>query len=148
MRGYNVGMLRHGFTLWFALTALLGPGVCYRALAASVGQLAHAGAPADREPAPASDTAQAAANPDDAATGGIQPPKCPPGQGKRAEALPPASASDLAAELRLPVGVVSLPPSLVLPALPTGDPTGPGSAPLSTPLAGRDLLAAYCLLRC
>lgn len=145
MRGYNVGMLRHGFTLWFALAALLGPGVCYRALAASVGQLAHAGAPADRDPAPATDTAPDA---DDAGTRSSQTPKCPPGQGKRAHALPPVSASVLAAELRLPVGVVSLPPSLVLPVLSTGDPTGPGFAPFSIPLAGRDLLAAYCLLRC
>jgi hypothetical protein len=132
-------MLRHGLTFWFALTALLGPGVCYRALATSVRLLA----PADR--APATDTAHDA---DTAGTSRSQTPKCPPGQGKRAHALPPASASDLAAELRLPVGVVSFPPSLVLPVPPTGDPTGPGFAPFSIPLAGRDLLAAYCLLRC
>lgn len=140
-------MLRHGFTLWFALTALLGPGVCYRALAASVGQRAHAGAPADHEPAPATDTDRDAANTDDATTGGSPPPKCPPGQGKKAQALP-AAYPDTVAELRLPVGAVSLPASLVLPVPPTGDPTGPGFAPLSIPLAGRDLLAAYCLLRC
>jgi hypothetical protein len=141
-------MLRHGFTLWFALTALLGPGVCYRALAASVGQPAHASAPADREPAPATDTAHYVAGDADVGTGSSPAPKCPPGQGKRAHALPPVSASDLAAELRLPVGVVSLPPSLVPTAPPACNQSGPASAPLPPPLAGRDLLAAYCLLRC
>lgn len=137
-------MLRHGFTLWFALTALLGPGVCYRALAASVGRLVHSGAPTDAEPAPATDTAHDA---DDAGTSSSQAPKCPPGQGKRAHALPPVSASDLAAELRLPTGSLPVPP-LVLPSTPSALAAGPYSVPLPTPLAGRDLLAAYCLLRC
>lgn len=147
MRGYNVGMLRHGFTLWFALTALLGPGVCYRALAASVVQAGGATAPAEREPVGPPD-AQFAATTDDAATGGSQPPKCPPGQGKRAEALPPASASDLAAELRLPAGSLPALPPVVPTTLPGGLSAGPDPARLPTPLAGRDLLAAYCLLRC
>ena len=141
-------MWRYGFTLWFAVTALLGPGVCYRALAASVGQLSHADAPADHEPAPGSDTARDGANANDATTGGGRPPMCPPGQGKKAQALPPTAPPDAAAELRLPVGAISLPPSLVPTEPPTGNPTGSASAPLPTPLAGRDLLAAYCLLRC
>jgi hypothetical protein len=138
-------MWRYGFTLWFALTALLGPGVCYRALAASVARLGEATAPVDHEPAPGSDTARDA---DDANTGSSQPPNCPPGQGKRANALPPTSTSDLAAELRLPVGTAPVPPLLVLPVPLTGNTTGPACTHLSTRLAGRDLLAAYCLLRC
>lgn len=141
-------MWRYGFTLWFALTALLGPGVCYRALAASVAQLGEATAPVGHEPAPGSDTARDVADAGDASTGGSQPPKCPPGQGKRANALPPTSTSDLAAELRLPVGAAPVPPLLVLPVPLAENTTGPACAHLSTRLAGRDLLAAYCLLRC
>lgn len=141
-------MLRYGFTLWFALTALLGPGVCYRALASSVARTGEPTATAEREPAGGSDAAQFAADPDDAATVGDQPRQCPPGQGKKAQALPPTVSSDAAAELRLPVGAVSLPPSLVPTDPPTCNSTGSASAAFPTPLAGRDLLAAYCLLRC
>lgn len=141
-------MWRYGFTLWFAVTALLGPGVCYRALAASVARLGEATAPAGGEPARAPDANPFVAGPENARPGDSQPPACPPGQGKRANALPPTSASDLAAELRLPVGVAPVPPLLVLPVPLVGNPTRPARAHLSTRLAGRDLLAAYCLLRC
>lgn len=141
-------MLRYGFTLWFALTALLGPGVCYRALAASVARVGEATTPAKREPAGGPDAARSAADSDDATTGGGRPPMCPPGQGKKAQALPPTASPDAAAELRLPVGAISLPPNLVPTDPPTGNPTGSASVPLPLPLAGRALLAAYCLLRC
>jgi hypothetical protein len=87
-------MLRYGFALWFALTALLGPGVCYRALAASVARVGDATTPAEREPAGTPDGARFADSGDDATS---QPPKCPPGQGKKAQALPPSS--DAAPEL-------------------------------------------------
>ena len=140
-------MLRYGFTLWFALTALLGPGVCYRALAASVARTGEPTVAVDHEPAGPPD-ARFAADSDGATAGGGEPPTCPPGQGKKAQALPPTASPDAAAELRLPVGATSLPPSLVPTDPPTGNPTGSASAPLPPPLAGRDLLAAYCLLRC
>jgi hypothetical protein len=137
-------MLRHGFTLWFALTALLGPGVCYRALAASVARPGGATAPAGREP----DAARLAADSDHAVTGDSHPPECPSGQGKKAQALPRAAYPDAVAELRLPVGTASLPPSLLLPVPSDDNPVGPDAAHLLPPLAGRDLLAAYSLLRC
>ena len=137
-------MWRYGFTLWFAVTALLGPGVCYRALAGSVARAATV-APAKPDDVP---NAPTSAEPDNANTGGNEPVKCPPGQGKKAQALPPTASPDAAAELRLPAGFVTALLSPVLPAFTTGHQAGSDSAHLSAPLAGRDLLAAYCLLRC
>lgn len=139
-------MWRYGFTLWFAVTALLGQGVCYRALAASVARAATVAPAASAEPDGVPDTPRSA-EPEDAKTGGGEPVKCPPGQGKKAQALPPTASHDTAAELRLPAG--SLPvPCFVLPAPPAVHSPEPGSSLISQPLAGRDLLAAYCLLRC
>ncbi len=135
-------MWRHGFILWFTLTALLGPGVCYRALAVSMARAGEPAPPAERE---AADKSVATAASDDAPAGDGSP-VCPPGQGKHAKALPPNAATNLAAELQA-TGAVFVPPATVLAQPPNGQPAGPGFCH-RPPLAGRDLLAAYCLLRC
>lgn len=147
-------MWRYGFTLWLALTTLLGPGVCYRSLSAQlfagaprppatlVTQSAAGTARPDRSEAAAGDPAGETSKPAPA------PAKCPPGVGKRANSLQPRTASDLAADLRLAAGSLpALPPATVLDATPAGL-SGSSDFSASTRLSGRDVLAAYCLLRC
>ena len=147
-------MWRYGFTLWFTLTALLGPGVCYRSLSARlfagtprppanlVSQSAAGTARPARTEVAAGDPAGEASKPAPA------PAKCPPGVGKRANSLQPRTASDLAADLRLAAGSLPLlPTATVLDATPAG-PLGSSDFSASTRLFGRDVLAAYCLLRC
>lgn len=149
-------MWRYGFTLWFALTTLLGPGVCYRSLSARL----FAGAPQPSATTLVTQPAAGTARPDrrEAAVGGNSageaskpapaPAKCPPGVGKRANSLQPRTASDLAADLRLAAGSLpALPTATVLDAPPAG-PLGSSDFSASTRLSGRDVLAAYCLLRC
>lgn len=144
-------MWRYGFTLWFALTTLLGPGICYRSLAAQL----FAGAPRPSAPLvtqSAAGTARSGVAAGDR-VGQVSKPapaptKCPPGVGKRANSLQPRTASDLATDLRLAAGSLPvLPTATVLGALLAG-PFGSSESSAPTRLSGRDVLAAYCLLRC
>lgn len=144
-----MGMGRFALTLWFTLTTLLGPGVCCCTVASAKPTEAGEHSPTkpvksccrDNTP-PCCPDSQHHPEPG-------TPAKCPCEKGKQVTALPSAATtSDLSAQLKLVDALfVGLPSSIAFDLF----------APSSTPAAqlpsasgpfGRELLAAYSVLRC
>jgi hypothetical protein len=148
--------MKCALTLWFTLTALLGPGVCCCSLAAAPLATTSQPAKADGAPKRAKSCCEhklpaGAAKVDRAAehapTQG-QPPKpgkCPCESEKQATSLPPEAVSAAPVEQlpsldASPGDLAGSRPHLIAPFRFAPD------AP--APLAGRSLLAAYSVLRC
>lgn len=146
-------VLRAVVTLWFSITALLGPQVCCCSFAnsshapAANGQTTSSTRPVksccQQESPPCGDNGKPNPQPD-------KPSKCPCERDKPAKTLPAtgAASADLATQLEL-LNVFCA----WLLASPTFDSPVATSASADTPppvlkVAGRDLLAAYSLLRC
>ncbi len=149
-------MGRLALTLWFTVTTLLGSGVCCCSFASSP----HAAPTASAVglPAPTGNRAKACCQREAPPCGepGKQipepgrPAKCPCDHGKQVQTLSPGGQThaDLVAQLKWIDGPVV---GLLAPFAFDPSPTTSASADTSPPgpkLAGRDLLAAYSLLRC
>ncbi len=149
-------MWRLALTFWFTVTTLLGPGVCCCSFASSPhastsasegGQAALAATPVksccDQNSPPCCPDGKHNQEPG-------KPSKCPCEKGKQVNTLPPAGSTttDFAAQLKL---IDSLFVGLLLPYLLALGPITAATSDTSQPvvrLAGRDLLAAYSILRC
>lgn len=149
-------MARVALTLWFTVTTLLGPGVCCCSFASSPHPATPSSASADparaatpvkpccqREAPPCGEHGQQ--NPEPG-----KPSKCPCEHGKQVKTLPPGGQAnaDFAAQLKwidsLFVGLLAC-FAFDLGATASAS---PDTSPPVAKLAGRDLLAAYSLLRC
>ena len=143
-------MWRLALTFWFTVTTLLGPGVCCCSFASATPNDAGGRSSAtsaksccDQSTPPCGSDGKHNQEPG-------KPSKCPCEKGKQVNTLPPAgtTTTDFAAQVKLIdslfVGLL-LPYSLNLGAITSA--TADTSQPI-TRLAGRDLLAAYSLLRC
>lgn len=149
-------MARVAITLWFTVTALLGPRVCCCSFAASPATAKQS--TADGQSASPSKPVKSCcvADAPPRGEGGKRSPepgkpsKCPCEHGQRANTLPPSGhiAADLANELKWTASLfVGL---LAHSATDSGVATSvtADTSPPAVRLAGRDLLAAYSLLRC
>lgn len=150
-------MSRVALTLWFTITALLGPGVCCCSFAA----VPHSVTPTsvDGRPVPAKVPVRSCCHQEappcgdqgrPQPSGPVKPSKCPCEHGKQAKPLPPSGVTnaDLVAHLRLLdtlfVGILLwTDPDLAPPTSGVTDTSQPVIKPY-----GRDLLAVYSLLRC
>lgn len=142
-------MSRLLLALWFAVTALLGPGVCCCSFASSLAT--HTALRGEPAPEPVKSCCRQEAPPSgDRTPEPGAPTKCPCEQTKHAIALPPGghADADLAAQLKLRdalfVGpLFDLTSDLNAASSASADSSRPAARP-----AGRDLLAAYSRLRC
>lgn len=147
-------MGRIALTLWFAITTLLGPGVCCCSFASSPHPANPA--PTDVKTAPTAKPVKACCH-QEAPPCGEQdkqepgkPSKCPCEHDKQAEALPPGgnATADLAAQLKLTDTLfVGLADSFAFNFSTITSASADTSRPVFK-LAGRDLLAVYSVLRC
>ncbi|VTU01701.1 unnamed protein product [Gemmataceae bacterium] len=143
-------MWRFALTFWFTVTTLLGPGVCCCSFASAT--------PTDTGGRSSTTAAKSCCDQSTPPCGSDgkhhqepgKPSKCPCEKGKQVNTLPPAdtTTTHFAAQLKL---IDSLFFGLLLPyLLDLGTITG-ATSDTSQPvvrLAGRDLLAAYSILRC
>lgn len=148
-------MARAALTVWFTVTALLGPSVCCCTFAAS-----HPTPTSNTKQAPPTQATKSCCHKAEEAPSGddsgqpkpepIKPPKCPCEHAKQVNALPVAvhANADISTELRLLdarfIGI----PLWVEPDLEAPSSIHTNSSPPVSKLAGRDLLAVYSMLRC
>jgi hypothetical protein len=142
-------------TLWFTLTTLLGPGVCRCSLAAATADLPIAGQPekaprpvkscCEHKSAPAGTKIDRATQSEPHQSQPHKPSECPCESEKQVTSLPPKGLA--AASVELLAGFDAL-PSAGLSASHVIVSVRPAPDRCPSPLAGRDLLAAYSVLRC
>lgn len=139
-------MGRLALTFWFAFTTLLGPGVCCCSFASAADGRASSGLAkscCDQNAPPCGPDGKHHQEPG-------KPSKCPCEKGKQVNTLPPAgtTTTDFTAQLKL---IDSLFVGLLLPYLLDLGTVTAATSDTSQPvvrLGGRDLLAAYSILRC
>jgi hypothetical protein len=149
-------MLVGAFTFWFTITTLVGPGVCCCFFALSFHSVTPAAA--HGQPVPAAKPVKSCCHQEAAPFGEhgehnnepCEPPKCLCKKASQVATLPPSTSAnaDISAQLKLIdalfVGLLaSFAFDFVAISSATPDPTQPVYR-----LAGRDLLAAYSVLRC
>lgn len=143
-------MGRVALTLWFTITTLLGPGVCCCSFATAKPTAAGERPSAkpvksccDRHDSPCCPDGRKHREPG-------EPSKCPCEKGKQVTAVPPAATTttDLSAQLKLFDALFVSLLSCSAFDLPAVDSVFADTSPPAVQPAGRELLAAYSLLRC